>query len=194
MIMEEILDKKVVLSMDIEEVESLEEQAIEFIENINSFRTLCKRYNIPDDDLEEIYETLNNDNLVESIRQEQLEKHPLFGQVEFDTLKLTEKIANDLQDLESFQKRITTSYSSRKFILEKSGKLEIDLKAIKDSCSVFGSEKAKIALDKISKASELINDIRGKTHHTDQLHNFTNLFTANSGGQIIPNLKFIRGL
>ena len=142
--MEEILDKKVVLSIDIEEVESLKEEAVEFINEINSFRILCKRYNIPDDDWEEIYETLKNDNLVESIRKEQLEKHPLFGQVEFDTLKLTEKITNDLEEIESFQKRITSSYSSRKFIIEKSGKLEIDLKAIKDSCSVFGSENAKV--------------------------------------------------
>jgi len=68
------------------------------------------------------------------------------------------------------------------------------LKAIKDACSIFGSGKAKIALEKITKVVGLINDIRGKTHYTNQLHDFSFLFTADGDGQIIPNIKFIRGL
>ena len=182
----------IALTIDNEEVESIKELTAEIIEELDYFRSCCKRYKVPVNDLQEINEALADENLISSIRQNQLEKHPLNGQVEFNTLKLSEKIVADIQEIEDSQNRIKSS--SRKYIIEHAGNLAVDVKFIKESCSVFGSEKAKIALEKISKASDLINDVRGKTHYTDQLHNFTNLFTANSDGQIIPNMKVIKDL
>jgi len=169
-------------------------EAVEFINEIDSFRILCKRYNIPDDDLEEIYETLKNENLVESIRKEQLEKHPLFGQVENEMLKLPVKTEMDFEEIESFQKQDSYFWKMKGYILDNNGKLVVNLKAIKEACSIYGTERAKVALEKITKASQLINDVISNAQYTGQLHNFTNLFTADSDGQIIPNLKFIRGL
>jgi len=48
---------------------------------------------VPVADFEEIREALTNETLVESIRTDQLKKHPLQGQVDFDSLKLPAKTA-----------------------------------------------------------------------------------------------------
>ena len=181
----------VVLTIDVEKVENLKEQTVETIEILGYFRSLCQRYKVPVDDLQEINEALVDETLVSSIRQEQLKKHPLNGQVASETLKLPEKIESDIQEIEDYQKQFNTSYASRRFITPK---LEVDVKAINEACSVFGSDRAKIGLEKITKASELINAVRGKTSYGDRIHSFTRLFTTDLKGQIIPNVKIIQEL
>ena len=181
----------IALTIDNEEVESIKELTAEIIEELDYFRSCCKRYKVPVNDLQEINEALADENLISSMRQNQLEKHPLNGQVASETLKLPKKIENDLQELKVNQVRINTSYSSRRFI---TAELEVDWKAINESCSIYGSRRAKAGLEKITKASELINDVRGATTYGDRIHSFTRLFTTDLKGQIIPNLKIIKEL
>ncbi len=181
----------VVLTIDVEKVENQKEITAEIIEILDYFRSCCEGFKIPVSDLQEINAALADETLVSSIRQEQLKKHPLNGQVASETLKLPEKIESDIQEIEDYQKQFNTSYASRRFITPK---LEVDVKAIKESCSIYGSENAKIGLEKITKAAELINDVRGKSTYGDRIHSFTRLFTTDLKGQIIPNVKIIQEL
>jgi len=53
------------------------------------------------------------------LRTDQLKRHPLYGQIDHDSLKLPEKTANDLEELEDFQKQIDTFDSLKGFIQER---------------------------------------------------------------------------
>jgi len=184
----------VVLTIDVEKVESLKEQTVETIEILDYFQSCCEGFKIPVSDLQEINEALADENLVSSIRSKEKKRHPLNGQVESDSLKLSETIENDIQEIEDYQKRINTSYASRRFISDKAGALEVDVKSIKEDCSVYGSQKSKDSYEKISKASELINNVRGATSFGHRLQDFTNLFKRDSEGQITPNINLIKEL